>query len=216
MFPQGGRGPGDGEVSVGLLTVLVAELVLRPHTALAAGAVNRVDKPVRPAEIGVGAGRLQVAQQPRRHAGPGREHDEGEQVAHGHGPSAGLVQGRAGRRPGPLVFVVVLVVAVTSRLPLDLGAVAHDGVVVQPAEEEDGSRDVDERVDAVDPVHHGLVPHEGLLDLGLPEDLQPLLPLDHLERVVAGDIDGARAEGERRDGTADLVDLPVYYDLLAT
>lgn len=80
------------------LTVLVAEPVRGPHAALAIRTMNRIDKTVTLGLLCVRPIVCRVAQQPRWHAGPAREDDEGEEVAHGHGPSPLLIQGRVERR----------------------------------------------------------------------------------------------------------------------
>jgi len=67
------------------LTILVAELVGRPHAAVSVRAVDSVHEPVALGLRRVRPLVLRVAQQPRRHARPKGEDDEGEQVAHGHG-----------------------------------------------------------------------------------------------------------------------------------
>lgn len=135
-----------------------------------------------------------VAQQPRGHARPESEDNEGEQVAHGHGAAAGLVQGGAGSD-------VVGVDAAGHGT-----ALAGGGEVVQGDEEEDGAGNVDEGVDAVDPAEHGGTLEEPLLEGQLPEDAEALLEVDDLEGMLAGDINGTLHEGDGSEGAAELVD----------
>lgn len=80
------------------LTVLVTEPVRSPHAALAVCTMNRIDETVTLGLLRVRAIVGRVAQQPRWHAGPTREYDKCEEVAHGHGPSPLLIQGRVERR----------------------------------------------------------------------------------------------------------------------
>lgn len=175
-------------------TILVAKLVGGPDTALARLAVDSVDK-----AVALRLGRilpvvLGVAQKTRGHARPEGEDNEGKQVAHGHGTTASLIQSRAS---GNVVGV---------------GAAGHHtalaarGEVVEGNQEEDGSGDVDERVDAVDPVEQGRVVEEPLLDRELPEDVQALLEVDDLQSMLASDVDGALDESEGGEGASDLVD----------
>lgn len=79
------------------LTILVAELVRGPDAALAIRPVDRVDESVRLGLLCVRALVVRVAQQPGWHAGPAREDDKGEEVAHGHRPSPLLIQRRVER-----------------------------------------------------------------------------------------------------------------------
>lgn len=148
--------------------------------------MDRVDEAVALGLLGVLAVVLRVAQQARRHARPQREDDEGEQVAQRHGPPARLVQ------PGARVAEEARVGAVGAdeRAPL-----ARGGEVVQDHEEEDGAGDVDERVDAVGPLHQRRVLEEPLLDGDLEEEPEGLLEVDDLQRVLAGDVDRLLDEG---------------------
>lgn len=84
---------------------------------------------------------------------------------------------------------------------------AHRSVIIQPGEEEDGAGDVDEGVYAVDLRHQPGVREEEALDGEFPENVQALLELDELQRMVACDVDGALNEGKRSECAAELVDL---------
>lgn len=129
------------------LTILVAKLVRRPDAALAGRAMHGIHKPKALSLTGIGAVVVGIAQETGRHAGPEGEDDESQQIAGGHGAAAGLVQGGAGRVPANVL--------VAAELGGDGAALAGGGDEVEDDEEEDGARDVDEGVDAVDPVHHG-------------------------------------------------------------
>jgi len=52
-----------------------------------------------------------------------------------------------------------------------------------------------------------------MLDIELPEDVEPLLKVDELDCVFASDVDGAFDEGDSCETAADLVDL--IYERLA-
>lgn len=178
-----------------ILTILVAELVGCPHTAFAGLAMNCVDKTIALGLGSVVAVVLGVTQKTRRHAWPESKDDKSDQVAHGHGSSACLVQSRTG---GNVVG------------PDTAGhhtTLASGGEVVQEDEEENGSRDVDERVDAVDPVDESGTFEEPFLNGQLPEDMQALLEVDELESMFASDVDGAFDESQSRESPAELVDL---------
>lgn len=187
------------------LTVLVAEPVRRPHTAVAVLAVDRVDEPVALGLLGVLSRVVGRAEQPRGHAGPKGKDDEGEEVAHGHGAASLLVDIRAkgsdqgapvpqGRRAG-------------LRLLKESALRARRRHVEEDDEVEDGAGDVDERVGTVGPSHQLGVAEEPLLDRGLDEDAEPLLDVDHLEGVLAGRVDRRGLEGDGGEGTSELVDL---------
>lgn len=148
---------------------------------------------------GVGAVVVGVAQETGRHAGPEGEDDKGQQVAGGHGAAAGLVQGGTGRVPANVL--------IAAELRRDGAALAGGGDEVEDDEEEDGARDVDKGVNAVDPVHHGGHLQKVLLDWHLDEDVEALLQVDELERMLARHVDGSLVEGERGEGAADLVHL---------
>lgn len=80
-----------------MLTILVAEFVRCPDTALASTAVDSINKTeaLRLCSIGPVIG--WIAQQSRGHARPQSEHNKGNQVAHGHCPASSFVQCRASR-----------------------------------------------------------------------------------------------------------------------
>jgi hypothetical protein len=109
-----------------------------------------------------------VAQQARGHAGPKREDEKGNEVASGHGASSSLVQGRSSGN------VVRLNAARQDT------ALAGRGEVKEHDEEEDGAGDMDEGVDAVNPVEDVGMGEEPLLDRKLPKDVQVLLKVDEL------------------------------------
>jgi hypothetical protein len=72
--------------------ILVAEAVLSPDGAFTLGAVNRVYEAVGSGFFADGALNIRVREESRRHAGPEREDDEGEEIADGHGATAGGVE----------------------------------------------------------------------------------------------------------------------------
>jgi hypothetical protein len=179
---------------------LVAELVRCPHTALACFAVYSVDKPIALRLSSVVTVVLWVTQKTRGHARPESEDDEGNQVAHGHGSSSRLVQSRTGGN-----------VVSPDTAGHDL-ALASGGEVVQEDEKENSSRNMNERVDAVDPVEESGTLEEPLLERQLPEDMQTLLEVNELKSMFASHMNGAFYESQSREGPAELVDLHVWSD----
>lgn len=196
-----GKG-GDGETDEKRVTevkrwhssILVAEFVRGPHTALAIAAVDSVNKAKALGLGGIGAVVVGVAQQARGHAGPEREDEKGDEVAGGHGASSSLVQG------GSSGNVVGLDTARQDT------ALAGSGEVEEHDQEKDSAGDMDEGVDAVNPMKDVGMGEEPLLDRQLPEDVQSLLEVDELKSMATGDIDSALDEGQCSDGTADLID----------
>lgn len=81
------------------------------------------------------------------------------------------------------------------------------GIVVKPDEEEDGAWDVDEGIDACRPQHQRRMAEEQSLYVKLPEDLQPLLQVHKLKRVMASNMDGAFDDGNCAKCPTELVDL---------
>ena len=190
---------GVAEVERGHGSVLVAEFVLRPDAGFALGAVHRIYEAEGARFLSDGTGDVGVGEEPRGHAGPEGEDDEGEEVADGHGAAAGFVEtGACGRAVGfPAGFVG----------EREVETVAGCGVVEEGDEEEDGAWDVDEGVGAVCPVEEGGVFEEPVLEGEFVEEVEALFEVDELEGVGAGDVDGGFDEGEGREGAAELVDL---------
>lgn len=179
--------------------VLVAELVLRPYAALALAAVHSVHKTIRASLFTNVSRHVLVGEKTRWHAWPQSKDNEGNQVANRHGPSACSIQHRTCRRSISLAKWLV-----SKR---KINPVAGGGVVEQPYEEENGSRNVDERIYAVGPVQDEWVLQEPMLDGKLPEDMKPLLEMDDLKSMSASDINSAFNEGHSREGAAQLVYL---------
>ena len=180
-------------------TVLIAESVLRPDAARAVGTVHRVDKPVLARLIASGALDVGIAQQARRHARPDGKDDKSNEVANGHGAAASFVE--TGTCGAAFNFAIVL-----ARLAL-VKAVAGRGEVVEPDQEENGARNVDKRVDAVDPCQGGRVLEEKVLDGQLVKDVELLLEVDKLQGMLAGHVNGAFDQSDGSKGTTELVDL---------
>lgn len=88
-----------------------------------------------------------------------------------------------------------------------IDSVARDGIVIKTDEECDSARNVNERVDPIDPGHHQRMSHEISLDPDLPEDAQLLLHPNYLECVSSGHIDGAFLEGDGGECTTELICL---------
>ena len=86
-------------------------------------------------------------------------------------------------------------------------AVAGRRVVEKEDEEEDGTRDVDEGVDAVGPVHERGMFEEPVLDGEFPEDMETLFEMDDLQGVTAGDVDCVLDHSHGGKGATELVDL---------
>ena len=84
--------------------VLIAELVLRPNTAFALGAMHCIDEAETTRFFAHSAGDVWVGQESRRHAWPQCENDEGNEVAGGHCAAARFVQLRPG---GATVWLTV-------------------------------------------------------------------------------------------------------------
>jgi hypothetical protein len=73
------------------LTILVAESVGGPDTALSSTAVNTVDKAKALGLLSIRALVFRIAQKTGRHARPAGEDNESKEIAHGHGSSTGFV-----------------------------------------------------------------------------------------------------------------------------
>lgn len=86
-------------------------------------------------------------------------------------------------------------------------AITSCGVVEQPHEEEDSAGDVDERVDAVRPVHQEGMLEEPPLYIKLVEQVEPLLKVNELEGMSSSDVDGTLDHGHGAESTAELVYL---------
>jgi len=141
--------------------VLVAEAVLGPDGALARAAVHGVDEAVAAGHGARGPRDVGGGQEAGWHAGPQREDGEGEEVAGGHCAAAGGVEGgigAGGAGAGTGAAGGGGGGGGGKGLREGEGAVrvgagwGGGGVVVEPDEEEDGPRNVDEGVDAVGPV----------------------------------------------------------------
>ena len=110
--------------------------------------MDRVDEPIALRLFGVLAVILRVGQKAGRHAWPEGEDDEGNEVAHGHGPPPLLVDmgaesaenGTPSRRRHALRLCL-----------LQLAGGPGCGEIEEDDEEEDRSRDMDEGVDSVRP-----------------------------------------------------------------
>ena len=189
------------------LTILVAELVLRPHARRSLLAVHSIHKAKAARQITELARYKRVTEQTRRHARPQREDDEREEVAHGHRAAASLVDEWARRARCNLTNVLLGLVG---------DAVAGDAEPVQVHEEEDRSGDMDEAVEPVDVLHEGRVAEEEGLDLGLPEDVKTLLDGDELQGMLTCDVDGVLLQCDRGDRAAELVDLEIVVSMRAT
>lgn len=194
------------EVQRGHRSVLVAEAVGGPNTALAVLAVHGIDEAIGQGLRGIGALVRGIAQQAGRHARPGCENDEGEQVAHGH------------RSPPPLVHVRVQPTdssmqsrgrCALCRGLLEVLPGASRGDIVHDDQEEDRAGDVDERVGSVGPVHEVWSLEEPSLNRKLDKEMKALLEVDQLQGVSASDVDSGVVEEQGGESTAKLVD-PVY------
>lgn len=80
-----------------VLTILIAETVLRPDAAFPAFSVHSIHKSEAARFVAYGASDCFIAQKTRRHAWPEGEYNEREEVAHRHRPPPGLEQLRARR-----------------------------------------------------------------------------------------------------------------------
>lgn len=85
------------------------------------------------------------------------------------------------------------------------GPVAGDGEPIQPDQEGDGRREMDIRIDSVDPVHYPGVLKEEALDGRFPKDVEPLLQSDDLQGVVTGHVDRRVTQPFGEHGPAHLV-----------
>jgi hypothetical protein len=180
-------------------SILITELVLRPDTACAFLAMYRVHEAIATRLGADGAGNIRIGQKPRRHARPEREDDEGEKVADGHCTATGGVELGSGR--GAISFAYGFVGEG------EVKAVACRGVVEEEYEEEYRSGYVDERVDAVGPIHEEGMLEEPVLYGKLPEDVETLLEVDDLEGMLAGDVDGGVDQSDGSKGTTELIHL---------
>jgi len=81
------------------------------------------------------------------------------------------------------------------------------GIVEKPDQKRDRARDVDERVNTVNPEQEGDVLEEEGLNGDFVEDVETLLQSNDLEGVGTGDLDGTGSHGDGRERTAELVDL---------
>lgn len=177
-----------------LLTILITEFVGGPDAALTGAAVYAVDESETLGLGSIWTIIFGVAQKTRGHTGPEGEDEESDQVAHGHGAAASLVEGR----PSANIVGVGMASLVTS--------MASGGDVEENDEKGNGARDVDERIQTVDPVQDGGMSEEPLLKTNFEKDVQALLEVNNLESMLTGDIDSALDEGQCSEGAPDLVD----------
>lgn len=188
-------------------TVLVGKPVCRPHAAGSVLAVHRVDKAKTLGLVGIGSRVRRVTQQPGRHAGPRGEDDKGNQIAHGHGPPALLVEIR---RQLPHLGTPSSRRHALGADAVQAGTGPGGGDVEEDGEEQDAAGNVDEGVDAVGPVHECRVRHEPLLDGTLDKDAQTLLEVDELQRVPSCNVDGSLVnQDDCAEGSCELVDLVI-------
>lgn len=161
--------------------------------------MNRVDESITAAELALGTFNIGIAQQAWGHAGPQGEHHKGQQITYSHGPSPRLVEqgSRGGSARG------------SARLA-GLGfidAVASGGIIVEPDEEGDGSGDMNEGIDPVNPHHDRGMAQKKALNVQLPEDAQTLLDVNHTEGMSARDVHSIIFEGECSESTTKLICL---------
>jgi len=188
-------------IHVSELTVLIAELILRPNASLAALAMHSIHESIAFRHLRIITIIIRVAQESRGHTRPQRKHNESEEVRRGHRSSPRFIES------WPCGTAIDFTYAL-ARLYF-VQPVAYCGIVVEPDEEKDATGYVDERVDAVAPHHEERVRKEVLLDGDFVEEVQSLLDADNLESVLAGDVDGALDECDCSEGTTDLVDLMI-------
>lgn len=84
-------------------------------------------------------------------------------------------------------------------------------VVKEPNEECNGSRDVYERIDSVDPSHHDWSLHEKCLNSNFPKDVQSLFESYHLKGVVTCCVNGTFDYENCRCSSTKLVDLFILF-----
>ena len=77
--------------------------------------------------------------------------------------------------------------------------------MVEPNEEQDSAGNVDERIDAVDPMHHGRISQKPLLNSRLPENMKALLEMDELQCMVSCNMDGAFHQRHSRKCPTELI-----------
>lgn len=191
----------EGKISGAVLTILIAEAVLRPDAAFAAFPVHRIHESEAARFVAYGTADGFIAQKTRWHARPEREDNKRNQVAHRHRPPPSLEQLRAR-------WTTLNRSHSLSGLAL-IHTVAGGREKVEPNEEQDRSGDVDERVDAIDPCHEDGILQEEALDSGLVENAQRLFGVDDLQGMPAGDVDGAFDECKSCESASHLVDLIV-------
>jgi hypothetical protein len=75
-----------------ILTILIAESVLCPHTSSTIGPMYSVDEAITTSKLSFGALDIWIAKQTRRHTGPEGKHHECEQIAHSQCASSRLIQ----------------------------------------------------------------------------------------------------------------------------
>lgn len=189
-------------------TVLVAELVGSPDTAITILSVHGIDKAIRLGLLRVLAIVGGVAEESGRHAGPEGEDDKGQKVAHGHGTSTALVHiwAKVADEVAPVADK-----SASTVILVDAGPRASGGDVEEDDEEENGAGDVDEGVSSVRPLENCRVSKEPALDHGLNEDAQALLNVNNLKGMLASSVDRAGLEGYSCEGSSKLVDLSWHH-----
>ena len=185
-----------------LLTILIAESILRPDTTSAFFAMHSINKSVAFRNFSLRPIIFGVAEQARWHARPNCENDESEQITDCHRPSTCFIQPRA-RRPARTTQGLRVAV---SALVLDK-SIARDSVIVQPDQEGDRTRNMNERIQPVYVHHEEGVGHEKLLDWDFPEDVEMFFDLDELEGMTTRDMHRAFDKGNGSERSTKLVDL---------
>lgn len=162
-----------------------AHLVLGPDATFTTNTMNSVDETIRFGFSRIFAVVLWITKQSWRHARPHCEDDKSQQIAHGHGPSPSLVQHS-----------------------LSCGSSSSmrcNGNVEQPDQEQDRARNMDEAVDAIDPVHRGRILQKELLDGRLPEDTHLLFKPNQLQRMSTSGMNGALNKSHGCEGSSKLI-----------
>ena len=143
--------------------ILVTELVLRPYTAFALGAVNSVDETVATRFFAYGTGNFGVGQKTRRHAWPQGENDECNQIACSHRSAPGSIQ--------HWTCWATICLAHWLVVEWKIDSVARCGIVEEPYQEQDCTWDMDEGVCTVCPVEEEGVFQEPRLNVEFKENV---------------------------------------------
>lgn len=168
------------------LTILIAEAVGGPHTAVTIGAVDSVNKAIAFRLLGKLASVVWVAEQSRWHARPESKYDEGQQVAEGHGPPPLLIgiRSKSGGQLSP-----VSTNRATSVLLLNLLSGTGCRDIVEDDQVKDRAGNVDERVCLVRPSHKLGSLKKPILHGRLNENAQSLFHVNNLEGMLASGVD---------------------------